>query len=86
LAWPKLPTKPEVEVKCTKVAAALVAEEPRGSVRYIERAEQMNFDHQLEVGDAHLVKDCIAQNAGDALAKKANGFGAGAAFAQKSSG
>jgi hypothetical protein len=24
----------------------------------------MNFDHQLEIGDAHLVKDCIAQNAG----------------------
>ena len=23
----------------------------------------MNFDHQLEIGDAHLVKDCIAQNA-----------------------
>jgi hypothetical protein len=23
----------------------------------------MNFDHQFEVGDAHLVKDCIAQNA-----------------------
>jgi hypothetical protein len=24
----------------------------------------MNFDHQFEIGDAHLVKDCIAQNAG----------------------
>jgi hypothetical protein len=45
-------------------AAALVAEESRGGVRYIERAEQMNFDHQFEISDAHLVKDCIAQNAG----------------------
>ena len=45
-------------------AAFLLAEQPRGGMRDVERAHQMHLDDGLEGVDAHAVEDRVAQNAG----------------------